>query len=83
MRNTGHSTGSDPGAAGTPIRPNAPALPAKALLDHEIAHEIRRIGKEWDDMFADPDFEGHSGSPGEWMVERLNELETEQERRRP
>jgi len=64
MRNTGHSTGSDPGAAGTPIRPNAPALPAKALLDHEIAHEIRRIGKEW-------------------MVERLNELETEQERRRP
>lgn len=25
--------------------------------------------------------EGHAGSPGEWMIERMGELETEQQRR--
>lgn len=53
--------------------------PASALSDEEIAAELDELGKKWDASFADD--EGHSGSPGEWMVERMDELETEQRRR--
>ncbi len=56
-------------------------LPAKDLTDDQIRSEIERIGKLWDDMMSNPEFEGHGGSPGEWMIERLMELETARDRR--
>lgn len=55
--------------------------PATNLTDEQITSEIDRIGKLWDESRNDPEFEGHSGSPGEWMIERLMELETAQRRR--
>lgn len=56
-------------------------LPTSKLTNSEIVSEFERVSKLWDDLFNDSDFEGHSGSPGEWMMERLNELETEQNKR--
>ncbi len=53
--------------------------PASVLTDEQIATELETLEREWDEFRADT--EGHSGSPGEWMVERMNELETEQKRR--
>ena len=56
-------------------------LPARDLSAAEITREIGRVSELWDEMSADDEFEGHGGSPGEWMIERLDELETEQKRR--
>ncbi len=53
---------------------------ARMMTDAEIASELESLGKKWD-AFRDSDDEGHGGSPGEWMVERMGELETEQKRR--
>jgi len=53
---------------------------AALLSDGEIAAELADLGKKWD-AFTASDDEGHGGSPGEWMVERMDELETEQKRR--
>lgn len=55
---------------------------AKRMTDAAIAAELESLGKRWDEFRADIDDEGMSGSPGEWMVERMDELETEQKRRR-
>jgi hypothetical protein len=60
-------------------------LPAKELTDRELVAEQTRVEKLWDSMF-EPDedgevFEGHCGSPGEWMSERMDEIATEQARR--
>ena len=52
------------------------------MTDDQIAAEMKRLGDEFDDMHSDPDFEGHGGSPGEWMIERIDELKTERRRRR-
>lgn len=54
--------------------------PAKNMTDTEIIEEL----VELDDMFYEfrKDLDGMSGSPGEWMVERIDELSTELERRR-
>lgn len=44
----------------------------------EIETEIEDLKKKWDarrDGDDDED-EGHGGSPGEWIVERLEHLET-------
>lgn len=54
--------------------------PAKRMSDAAIATELRSLGKQWDELRQD--HEGHGGSPGEWMVERMGELEQEQKRRR-
>ena len=52
---------------------------ARRMTDDAIAAELARLGKEFDE-FCDG-LEGMSGSPGEWMVERMDELETERRRR--
>jgi hypothetical protein len=49
------------------------------MTDVEIAAEIQKLGDQFDAVRAD--LEGMSGSPGEWMIERIGELETEQRRR--
>jgi len=54
--------------------------PARTMTDLAIAAELRRLGRQWDTLGRDT--EGHGGSPGEWMVERMGELETEQKRRK-
>lgn len=46
----------------------------------EIEAELKSLGDEWDE-FATSDDEGHGGSPGEWMIERMGALEQEQKRR--
>ena len=53
---------------------------ASKLSDKEIADELESLGRKWDEFRAD--LEGMAGSPGEWMVERMDELETEQRRRK-
>ena len=50
------------------------------MTDDEISLELEALGKRWD-AFREDD-EGHGGSPGEWMVERMGELEAEQKRRK-
>jgi len=52
---------------------------ANEMTDDAIAAELKKLGKEWDDFRAD--LESMPGSPGEWMYERMDELETEQRRR--
>lgn len=54
---------------------------AKAMTDKEIARELVELGKRWNSFRAGVEDEGMSGSPGEWMIERMGELETEQKRR--
>ena len=53
--------------------------PAKLMSSTEIIAERVRLNKEWDDYRRDLD--GHQGSPGEWMIERMGELNTEMKRR--
>lgn len=53
--------------------------PASSLTDEQIARELQALGETWDASRADG--EGHGGSPGEWMFERMDELGTEQKRR--
>lgn len=50
--------------------------PARAMTDDMLVGEIARI-----DAIAAKGFGSHSGSPGEWYYERLDELDTEQQRR--
>lgn len=54
--------------------------PATALTDDEIARELDDLEARWKTSRRGDD-EGHGGSPGEWIVERMDELETEQKRR--
>lgn len=54
--------------------------PATQMTDEEISSELSEVGKRWDSLREDE--EGHGGSPGEWMIERMGELETEQARRK-
>jgi hypothetical protein len=51
------------------------------MTDAEIATELKSLGKRWDESRSRSDDEGHGGSPGEWMIERMGELEEEQRRR--
>ena len=53
---------------------------AAKMTSAELSSELRKLGKKWD-RFRAGDCDG-GGSPGEWMVERMGELETEQRRRR-
>jgi len=54
--------------------------PATALSDAELTRELAELETSWKTFRANID-EGYGGSPGEWMVERMNELEIEQLRR--
>lgn len=54
--------------------------PAAELTDEGISRELEELATRWK-ASRSGDSEGHGGSPGEWMVERMDELETEQRRR--
>jgi hypothetical protein len=54
---------------------------AKKLTTENIIIEINNLNHKWDRMVSDPEFEGHGGSPFEWVDERLQELEYELKRR--
>ena len=45
-----------------------------------IHAELEKLAREWDEFRAECD--GMAGSPGEWMIERMDELETELKRRK-
>jgi hypothetical protein len=53
--------------------------PAKYLTDEALAKELKRLGKQWDAVRADDC--GGGGSPGEWLWERMGEIEHEIARR--
>lgn len=55
-------------------------IPAKVMQTAAIEAHIDALHTQIDEYFAC--LEGKSGSPGEWMYERLNELETELQRRK-
>jgi hypothetical protein len=55
--------------------------PARNLDDADLTAELAEVERKWDAYFSDPYFDGHSGSPGEWMAERMDELRTELARR--
>lgn len=52
-------------------------LPASGMTNLQLAKELDRLSHLFDDVREGD----HCGSPGEWMVERMGELETEQKRR--
>lgn len=54
---------------------------AREMTDIQLREALADVAAKWDAMHSDPEFEGHSGSPGEWMFERMNEIETEIRRR--
>lgn len=48
------------------------------MSDDEITNELGELSAKWGDLRKElEECGGHSGSPGEWMVERMDELETE------
>jgi hypothetical protein len=56
--------------------------PAKNIATAELWRELAKTQEEWDQLRADlEESGGHSGSPGEWLYERMNEIETELGRR--
>jgi hypothetical protein len=56
-------------------KPDWPPPPASKMTVAEITAELVRLEKKWAEMRADE--EGHGGSPGEWIYERIDELDTE------
>jgi hypothetical protein len=55
---------------------------ARQMSDNDIDTELRELFAKWDELQKDLDESGGmSGSPGEWMVERMDELEGEKSRR--
>lgn len=51
---------------------------ARDMTVKEISDELDVLGNQWDNIRATlEESGGMSGSPGEWMVERMDELETE------
>lgn len=58
-----------------------PRPAASTMADETISAEIAILEAQFDRFRADLEDCGHGGSPGEWMVERLDELETERRRR--
>jgi hypothetical protein len=59
-----------------------PPIPAARMTDAELAMDLALLGRLWDESRSDLDDEGHGGSPGEWMWERMGEVEAEQKRRK-
>ena len=63
-------------------RPNTLNMAARYLSDAQITAEEAWLGAEWDRLRdALEESGGHGGSPGEWIWERMGELETEHKRR--
>jgi hypothetical protein len=54
---------------------------ARGMTDEQINVEMTLLQTTFDEMRDDAEFDGHSGSPGESLYERMDELETEQRRR--
>lgn len=54
--------------------------PIHAISDEALAAELKDLGQKWDELRSDDEGCG-GGSPGERMVERIDELEREQDRR--
>jgi hypothetical protein len=52
----------------------------RQMTDVELTAEYDSMWGLWDTSREDE--EGHSGSPGEWIMERIDEIETEQKRRK-
>lgn len=56
--------------------------PARQMSDNELDAELRELFAKWDDLRKDlEESGGMSGSPGEWLVERMDEIEAEKSRR--
>lgn len=53
--------------------------PAAKMSINQINAELAALDTQWDELRKSCD--GMSGSPGEWMIERMDELETELRRR--
>ena len=53
---------------------------ASRMTDAQLVEELDELEKKFN-AFRDDLDEGHGGSPGEWITERMGELETEQVRR--
>lgn len=53
---------------------------ARDMSTKQLGDELDALTQQFRDYRAG--LEGKSGSPGEWMVERMDELETELTRRR-
>lgn len=51
----------------------------RTMTVRAIGDELRVLEDKWRALRADDD--GHGGSPCEWMSERMDELETELQRR--
>ena len=59
-------------------------LRARHMTDADLAAELADREREWDEMCAAlEECGGCSGSPGEWLAERMDELQTEIGRRKP
>lgn len=53
----------------------------RAMSVKQISDELDTLETRFREMREDLEEGGMSGSPGEWMVERMGELETEMQRR--
>jgi hypothetical protein len=57
---------------------------SRKVLDmtvREIETELAELERRWQEFREGCEGEGGGGSPGEWMIERMGELETEKQRR--
>lgn len=72
-------TNRDPNTAGRDWPPPS----ASEMSDQAIAAEMTVRERQWEEMMAPlEESGGASGSPGEWLTERLDELDTEIQRRK-
>lgn len=53
--------------------------PARYLKTEQLQRELRSLQEKWDELRSDDT--GHGGSPGEWIWERMGEIEHELKRR--
>jgi hypothetical protein len=72
----------NPGAGGRgAMRRRGTMNAARNLTTKQISDELDVLEGKWRDMRSNDDG-GRGGSPGEWLVERMDELETELARRK-
>jgi hypothetical protein len=58
-----------------------PPQSAKYMSVKQISDELDVLAQRWRELRESLEDEGMSGSPGEYLVERMGELETELNRR--
>lgn len=58
-----------------PVRRTTTTGPASTMTDEALTAELDALGEEFKSFLSE---ECGGGSPGEWLVERMSELETEQ-----